>query len=133
MGLSKNTSATASRRARLDRFLARISSAGRPSDQVNGGFWDKGLSKKSEKSINLSLLRMQESIRISMLEIPAFAGMTEKPDFLDSPVLRLASKTMSRLTFRVQSALVFRHLRTLFCSLNRTLMIDTTDFFRKIG
>ncbi len=63
-----------------------------------------GLSKKSEKSTNLSLLRMQESIKISMLEIPAFAGMTEKADFLDSPlrgVLRLASKTRSRLTFRV--------------------------------
>ncbi|RMF59318.1 MAG: hypothetical protein D6743_16515, partial [Calditrichaeota bacterium] len=45
-----------------------------------------GLSKKSEKSINLSLLRMQESIKISILEIPAFAGMTEKPDFLDSPL-----------------------------------------------
>ncbi len=44
-----------------------------------------GLSKKSEKSTNLSLLRMQESIKISMLEIPAFAGMTQKADFLDSP------------------------------------------------
>ncbi|RMD64904.1 hypothetical protein D6833_03695 [Candidatus Parcubacteria bacterium] len=38
---------------------------------------------------------MQGSIKNRMLEIPAFAGMTEKPDFLDSPLSQKPPLTWS--------------------------------------